>query len=176
MIRRFIVPYFLMKILFYCRMTCTKLWGGVQLGWWYDKCKCMSFGNCTLSMSQYLMSTGGKGISVKTVCKQSNLRVLFTSDFKFWYHIHHIVQKANWLISLIKNPFNFWMYIPMLQTLYTNLVYPYLNYACVIWCSFQLGDVRVIEKVQSHVTKIVPSLTDKSYYDHLVSLNLSSLL
>ena len=56
------------------------------------------------------------------------------------------------------------------------MVRPYLDYACVVWCPFQLGDMRIIEKVQRRVTKIVPSLEDKSYYDHLVSLNLPSLL
>ena len=44
----------------------------------YDKCKCMSFGNHTLSMSQYLMSTGEEDISVMRVSDQSDLGVLFT--------------------------------------------------------------------------------------------------
>ena len=50
----------------------------------------------------------------------------------------------------------------MLQTLHTSLIHPYLDYVCVVWCPFQLGDIRVIERVQRSVTKIVPSLKDKS--------------
>ena len=47
----------------------------------------------------------------------------------------------------------------------------------MVWCPFQLGDMRVIKKVQRCATKIAQSLIkDKSYYDHLVSLNLPSLL
>ena len=148
-----------MKILFYCRMTCTKFWGGVQLGWWYDKCKCMSFGNCTLSMSQYLMSTGGRIFLLKQSANSQTWECfsLQISNLDLTFTI--LCRKVIDLSALIKSPFNFWMYVPMLQTLYTNLVYPYLDYACVVWCPFQLGDVRVIEKVQSHVTKIVLSLS-----------------
>ena len=141
----------------------------------YGKCKCMSFGNRTLPMSQYLMSTGEEDISVMRVCEQLDLGVLFTSEFKFGPHIHHIVQKANRLIGLIKKSFDF-LDAPMLRTLYTSLVCPYLDYACVVWCPFQLGDIRIIEKVQRRATKIIQSLKDKSYYDRLVSLNLPSLL
>ena len=52
----------------------------------------------------------------------------------------------------------------------------------MVWHPFLLGDIRAIEMVQRHVTKIVPSLKDISIYiyilvsDHLVSLNLPSLL
>ena len=64
----------------------------------------------------------------------------------------------------------------MLWTLYTSLVRPHLDYACVVWCPFQLEDVRAIERVQRRATKLVPALRNKSYYDRLVALNLPSLL
>ena len=73
----------------------------------YDKCKCMSFGNRTFPTSQYLMSSGEEYISVNQVCEQSDLGVLFTSNFKFGTHIHHIMQKADRLIGLIKRSFEF---------------------------------------------------------------------
>ena len=73
----------------------------------YDKCKCMSFDNRTLSMSQYLMLTGEEDISDKRVSKKSDLGVLFNSDFKFGSQIHHIVQKANRLIGLIRKSIEF---------------------------------------------------------------------
>ena len=52
----------------------------------------------------------------------------------------------------------------------------HLHYACVVWCPFQLGDMRTIENVHRRVTKVVPSLKDNPYYDCLASLNLPSLL
>ena len=75
----------------------------------YDKC--MSFGNRTFPTNQYLMSSGEEYISVNQVCEQSDLRVLFTSNFKIGTHIHHIVQKANRLIGLIKSHSNFWIHL-----------------------------------------------------------------
>ena len=75
----------------------------------YDKCKCMLLSNCTFPTSQYLMSTGEECISVNQVGEQSDLGVLFTSNFKFGTHIHHIVQKTNGLITLLKNHSNFYV-------------------------------------------------------------------
>ena len=46
----------------------------------------------------------------------------------------------------------------------------------MVWCPFQLGDIRTIEKVQRRATKIVPTLKDRPYYDCLVLLNLPSML
>ena len=112
------------------------------------------------------MSTGVEDISVKRVYKQSDLGVLFTSDFKSGSHFHHIVQKANQFIGLIKKSFEF-LDAPMLRTLYTSLVRSYLDYAYMVWCPFQLGNMRVIEKVQRCTTKIIPSLKDKLYNDRL---------
>ena len=65
----------------------------------------------TLSMSQYLMSNGEEDISVKRVCEQSDLGVLFTLNFKFGSHIYYIAQKASQLISLIKIHLNVWMHL-----------------------------------------------------------------
>ena len=68
----------------------------------------MPFGNRTFPTSQYLMSSGEEYISVNQVCEQSDLGVLFTSNFKFGTHIHHIVQKANIdLLALLKGHLNF---------------------------------------------------------------------
>ena len=52
----------------------------------------------------------------------------------------------------------------------------HLHYACMVWCPFQLGDMRTIENVHRRVTKVVSSLKDNPYYDCLASLNLPSLL
>ena len=115
----------------------------------------------------------GGGYSVNQVCEQSDLGVLFTSNFKLGAHIHHIVRQLIGLLALLKSCLN---YLAMLRTLYTSLVRPHLDYACVVWCPFKLGDIRTIENVQRHATKNVPLLKDMPYYDHLFSLNLPSLL
>ena len=58
------------------------------------------------------------------------------------------------------------------MNLYTSLVHLHLDYACVVWCPFQLGDmqVRTIENVHRYATKIALSLEDKPImYDRLAS-------
>ena len=70
-----------------------------------DKCKCISFGSCALPMNQYTISLGDEDTYVARVHEQSDLGVLFTSNLKFGPHIHHIVQKGNRCIGLIKRSF-----------------------------------------------------------------------
>ena len=36
----------------------------------------------------------------------------------------------------------------LLQSLYTTLVKPHLDYACVVWTPYQSGDIRALEQVQ----------------------------
>ena len=49
--------------------------------------------------------------------------------------------------------------------IYASLVCQHLDYACVVWCLFQLGDIRAVEKSQRRATKIVPALRNESYHD-----------
>ena len=64
----------------------------------------------------------------------------------------------------------------MLQTLYTSLIRPHLDYACIIWNPHQLGDIRAVERVQRSVTRACPSLRHLSYCDRLEALNLPTML
>ena len=61
-------------------------------------------------MNQYTMSPGDEDTYVTRVHEQLDLGVLFASNLKFGPHIHHIVQKANRLIDLIKRYLNTWTY------------------------------------------------------------------
>ena len=64
----------------------------------------------------------------------------------------------------------------MLRLLYTTIIRPHLDYACVVWNPYQSGDIRVLEQVQRRVTRACPSLSHLSYHDRLMALNLPSLL
>ena len=64
----------------------------------------------------------------------------------------------------------------MLRLLYTTIIRPHLDYACVVWNPYQSGDVRVSEQVQRRVTRAYPSLSHLFYHDLLMALNLPSLL
>ena len=60
----------------------------------------------------------------------------------------------------------------MLRTLYVDLVRPHLDYACVIWNPYQLGDMRAIEIVQRKATRLTPGMKTLCYHDHLATLNM----
>ena len=59
----------------------------------------------------------------------------------------------------------------MLRLLYTALIRPRLG-VCVVWNSYQLGDIRALEQVQRCVTRACLTLFHLLYYDRLVALNL----
>ena len=63
--------------------------------------------------------------------KEKNLGVLFSSTLKFSHHVKEIVHKANRLLGLIKRIFKL-LEPQMLHNLYTALIRPHLDYACVI--------------------------------------------
>ena len=59
--------------------------------------------------------------------------------------------------------------------LYKAMVRPIIEYANTIWSPHFLLDKRRLERVQCHATKMIPSLSDKSYHHRLISLDLLSL-
>ena len=134
----------------------------------------MSLGNI-ISTSVYTMMSNDVNLPVTCVYEEQDLGVLFTSNLRFGGHINQIVHKANRLIGLIKQTFNY-LDPPMLRALYVGLVRPHLDYALVVWSPNQLGDIRTIENVQRRATRIIPSFRTMTYYDRFVSLNLPILL
>ena len=66
--------------------------------------------------------------------------------------------KANRLLGLIKRTFSY-LESQMLRLLYITLIRPHLDYACVVWNPYQLGDIRALEQVQRRVTRTCPTLS-----------------
>ena len=107
--------------------------------------------------------------------EEKDLGVLFSSTLKFSHHIKEIVHKANGLLGLIKRTFEF-LEPQMLCHLYTALIRPHLDYACVIWNPHQLGDIRTLERVQRSATRACSPLRHLPYNNRLIALNLPSLM
>ena len=55
------------------------------------------------------------------------------------------------------------------------MVRPIIEYANTIWGPHFLLDKRRLERVQHRATKMIPSLSDKSYHHRLISLDVPSL-
>ena len=107
--------------------------------------------------------------------EEKDLGVLFSSTLKFNHHVNKIVHKANRLLGLIKGTFKF-LDPQMLHNLYTALIRPHLDYECVIWNPYQLGDTTTLEQVQRSATRACSPLRHLPYNDRLVALNLPSLM
>ena len=84
------------------------------------------------------------------------------------------MKKANKVIGLIGRSFEYKSKDTIL-TLYNSLVRPLLEYCVQAWCPYYQKDIEKLERVQRRVTKMVPSLRNKSYEDRLKELNLFSL-
>jgi len=57
------------------------------------------------------------------------------------------------------------------------MVRPHLEYANSVWCPYNLGDIKEIEKVQKRATKLIINFKNMSYTDRLQAqrLNLPTL-
>ena len=110
------------------------------------KCKVLSLGTQVSVVNTYSMTypDGPHQLIRVEEEKTWDLGVLFSSTLKFSHHIKEIVHKANRLLGLIKRTFEF-LEPQMLLHLYTALIRPHLNYTCVIWNPYQLGDIRILE-------------------------------
>ena len=75
--------------------------------------------------------------------EEKEVGILFSSTLKFSHHIKEIVHKANRLLELIKRTFKF-LEPQMLRNLYTALIRPLMDYACVICNPYQLSNIRTL--------------------------------
>ena len=85
-----------------------------------------------------------------------------------------VVKKANKVIGLIGRSFEYKSKDTIL-TLYNSMVRPLLEYCVQAWCPYYQKDIAKLERVQRRVTKMIPSLRNKSCEDRLTELNLFSL-
>ena len=86
--------------------------------------------------------------------EERDLGVLFSHSLKFGNHISTIAHKANRLLGLIKRSFGY-LEPQMLRLLYTTIIRPHLDYACVVWNPYQSGDIRLLEQVQRMLPRLV---------------------
>ena len=98
---------------------------------------------------------------------EKDLGVWVSKDLKWNHHINIAVNKANRVLGMIKNSFNY-LDETSLKLLFTSLVRPHLEYAATIWNpnSKGLGMARQIESIQRRATRI-PDLKGLSYEDRL---------
>jgi len=55
------------------------------------------------------------------------------------------------------------------------MVRPHVEFANSVWCPYNIGDLKEVEKIQNRATKLVIKLKNKSYIYRLIYLNLPTL-
>ncbi len=104
-----------------------------------------------------------------------DLGVTITSNLKFSQHCKEAACKANRTLGFININFCFKnkdIILPMYE--YISLVRPHLEYAVQFWSPHHGKDIAKLEAFQRRVTKMIPSLRNKSYEERLARLNLFS--
>ena len=148
---------------------CTPIISYILTNFNLHKCKVLSFG---IQVNIFCHVATSEEHQLDGIEEENDLGVLFNSFLKFGNHINKIVHKTNRLLGLITFSY---LEPQMVRLLYTTLIRPHLDYACVVWNPYQSSDIRALEQVQRRVTRACPTLFHLSYYDRLVALNLPSL-
>ncbi len=134
-----------------------------------DKCKVLHIGYRN-DKAKYVLN----GTQLKSVENEIDLGVTISSNLKPSQQCSNVVKKANKVIGLIGRSFEYKSKDTIL-TLYNSLVRPLLEYCVQAWCPYYQKDIDKLERVQRRVTKMIPSLKNKSYDDRLKELNLFPL-
>ena len=111
---------------------------------------------------------------LEKVDNEKDLGVTVDDKLNFKLHISQKISKANSMLFLIKNYFQF-LDADMFQLLYKSLVRPHLEYASPVWSPTTKEDIKRIESIQRRATKLVPNLSQLSYTDRLRALKLPTL-
>jgi hypothetical protein len=114
------------------------------------------------------------GTTICTSDVERDLGVQVDAKLNFETHINSVVSKAQKLCGWIRRVYTT-RNITVLLKLYTTIVRPVLEYACIIWSPAKRALVSKIEKVQRHYTKGIRSIKHLSYKDRLRVLNICSL-
>ena len=145
-------------------------WGQTwQMKFNADKCKVLHIGYRN-EKAKYTLN----GTLLQSVNSELDLGITISSNLKPSQQCSEVVKKANKIIGLIGRSFEYKSKNTIL-TLYNSLVRPILEYCVQAWSPYYQKDINKLERVQRRVTKIIPSLRNKSYEERLKELNLFPL-
>ena len=111
---------------------------------------------------------------LEKVNSEKDLGVTIDDKLNFKLHISQKISKANSMLFLIKNYFQF-LDADMFKLLYKSLVRPHLEYASPVWSPITKEEIKRIESIQRRATKLVPALNQLCYTDRLRALKLPTL-
>ena len=128
-----------------------------QLCFHPQKCKVMRIGNGHPEFT-YQMTVDGLPTDLDTTHTEKDLGVYVDDKYKFDFHIHTAVTRANRMLGLIKRSYTF-LDKESLLCLYKAMVRPILEYGVTVWSPYRKGDIDAVESVQRRATRILPELS-----------------
>ena len=139
------------------------------------KCKVMHLGRNNEKADYNLIDrdTGMRRDLEETDCER-DLGVLISSDMSRRKQVLAAVAKANRVLGMLQNTFivrdsDVWV------ALYVSLVRPHLDYAVQVWNPYQIGEKKLIEKVQERALNVPFEFRGMSYEEKLAKLKLTTL-
>ena len=114
------------------------------------------------------------GKFLEEVTEERDLGVIIRSDLKCSSHCMKAVNTANRVLGMIRRTFSV-KDKKIILLLYKALVRPHLEYSVQAWRPHFRGDIDLLEGVQRRATKLITSISNKSYEDRLHILNLTTL-
>ena len=97
----------------------------------FVKCHFMSIG-CSCSLFSCMMEFPDQVVTLASDSEENGLGVLFKNNPKLGY----CERSCSFLEPSV------------FTVLYTSLIDPHLDYASLVWCPYQLGDISLVEKTQ----------------------------
>ena len=137
------------------------------------KCKYLHIGK-NHPDTQYIMSEDQNPTKVTHVTSEKDLGVIFDEKLIFRDHISKKAAIANRNLGLIFRSFTY-IDKDMFLNLYKSLVRPHLEYATSVWSPMFKKDSITLENVQRRATRLVNSLSGRTYEDRLKTLGLPTL-
>ena len=127
------------------------------------KCKYLHIGK-NHPDTQYIMSEDQNPTEVTRVTSEKDLGVIFDEKLIFRDHISKKAVIANRNLGLIFRSFTYIDKV-MFLNLYKSLVRPHLEYATSVWSPMFKKDSITLENVQRRATRLVNSLSGRTYED-----------
>ena len=140
----------------------------------FNPSKCTIVRFCCTPCSNLRTPFSLNGDAISFGYAEKDLGVLLTSNLDPARHIAAIVQRANFVLGLVRRAFVL-NDIKLFVLLYKTLVRPHLEYAVQAWNPWKQKDIKKLEKVQRRATRLVPQCRGLSYDGRLRLLGLPTL-
>ena len=112
--------------------------------------------------------------NIKFVTSQMDLGILVDRSLKFHSHIAKTVRSVGGLMTNLLSS-TLCRSVKFMMNLYVSHIRPKIEYACNVWNTGYIGDLKLLEGLQRRWTRSVEGLEDLPYDVRLQQLDLFSL-